>query len=122
VLFGGNPTDATIQPQLDVIFHYRDGGERRVELGVRGLTPYPFPADADPLGEAESWRGARIAWLGDRRLGPSMVTPPVPIYLMRAPNPEPARELATLSLVARLAPYVLAVTVEAPAQAEGAAH
>jgi hypothetical protein len=78
--------------------------------------------DADPLGEAESWRGARIAWLGDRRLGPSRITPPVPIYLVRAPNPEPARELATLSLVARLAPYVLAITVESPAQTGKAAH
>jgi dipeptidyl aminopeptidase/acylaminoacyl peptidase len=122
VLFGEYSGESTIQPHLDVIFHYRDGGERRVELGVRGSMPYPFPVDADPLGEAESWRGARIAWLGDRRLGPSLITPPVPIYLVRAENPEPARELATLSLVARLAPYVLAISVEAPTQIGSATH
>jgi hypothetical protein len=42
------------------------------------------------------------------------VTQAVPICLMRVPNPEPGREVTTLSLEARASPYILAITVEAP--------
>src|SRR5262249_31557329 len=111
LLLGEYSQNEKMQPQLDVVFHYRDGSELSAELPVRG-SPNPFPADADPLGEAESWRGAQIAWLGDRRYGSTRITQSLPIFLTRVPNPQPDRELASLSLVARTAPFVLAITVE----------
>jgi WD40 repeat protein len=113
LLVEGYAIDDAVHPLLDVVFHYHDGGERRVELTLRGVSP-PFHADSDPLGEPESWRGARIAWLGSRRQGATAVTQAVPICLMRVPNPEPGREVSTLSLEARGSPYILAITVEAP--------
>jgi WD40 repeat protein len=117
LLVGGYSIDGEMHPLLDVVFHYRDGGERRVELALRGVSP-PFRAESDPLGEPENWRGARIAWLGSQRQGQTRVTQPVPICLMQVPNPEPGRELATLSLEARGSPYILAITVEAPSGAK----
>jgi hypothetical protein len=41
-----------------------------------------------------------------------MLPQPTPIWLMSVTNPEPERALASLSLVAHSAPFVLAMSVE----------
>ena len=101
---------------MDVILHFRDGGERRIELSMRaGHHAYPDIVPDDGLGESASWRGAKVAWLGRSRQGARMVHPPAPLYVMRVPNPEPERRLASLSLEARSAPYIVAITADVPA-------
>ena len=116
LLFGDyHHPDEELHPIMDVILRYRDGGERRIELAMRaGHHAYPDIAPDDGLGESASWRGARIAWLGRSRQAARMIHPPAPLYLMRVPNPEPERRLASLSLEARSAPYIVAITADVP--------
>jgi hypothetical protein len=80
--------------------------------------PYPYATEPDPEGETEAWRGARVAWLGKVRQNARLVRMPVPICVARVENPEPARELASVSLVAHTTPFVLAITAEPVADAK----
>ena len=102
---------------LETVIHYRDGGERRQEHSFR-IDPIGIHVLIDERGDDEASRGAKVAWLARRRDNTNRLQPPVPIFLVRVDNPEPERELASLSLVARSAPFVLAITALPPAAAK----
>ena len=98
---------------LETVLRYRDGGERRQEHSFK-VDPIGIDALVDERGDDEAARGAKVAWLARWHANTYRLQPPLKIFLVHVDNPEPRRELASLSLIARSAPYILAITAQPP--------
>jgi hypothetical protein len=102
-------------PVLTAILHYRDGGELRRALAF----PQPNSRQlhyGEPFTDlvAAAAAGAHLAWVGDGIDTATQLMPVVPIYRLAVANPEPARAVESVSLVAHSNPVLLAITAEPP--------
>ncbi len=109
-------------PVLTAILHYRDGGELRRALA------FPQPSSrllhyGEPFTDlvAAAAAGAHLAWVGDGIDTAAQLMPVIPIYRLTVANPEPARAVESVSLVAHSHPVLLAITAEPPINDEDTA-
>ncbi len=113
LLLGSYGMDRDLAPFLSLVLRYRDGGERRVGIGLVGHSTKEFPA-VDDAAQGEP-SAAPLVLQAQSLNAEYQLAAPLRLYRVRVENPEPARALATLGLYAeRHAPYVAAITADVP--------